>query len=167
MPENPPQDPTFRYDAELAPGYFVIAATVFLRAPGVSPLAKVLYLVLCSYAGAGDTAWPGQERLCRECAVASLTTLHKAQKELEALGLLDVQRRGLNLTNLYTLHKLPVLDSQNMRVKNHSWRQSRIAPAVGKIDSANLESEKRVPPLIQGRKTPEEYNAEYRRRVLG
>jgi len=146
----PADTPTFRYDPDLAPGYYVQAATVFLRAPNVSPLAKVLYLVLCSHAGAGETAFPGQKKLSQECAV-SVGTLHKAQTELEALGLLTVTRRGLTQTNLYHLHKLPVLkaESQTLRIRNRKPRAPRIPPFAHKVESPELESGEGNPPQIQ------------------
>lgn len=142
MPETPP-DPTFRYDAELAPGYFVQAATVFLRAPNVTPLAKVLYLVLCSHAGAGEVTYPGQALLAGECAT-SVSTLHRAQQELVNLGLLEVERRGLTLTNRYYLHKLPVKgpspESSNSRFKKRQNRGPRITPLPHKVESPESES---------------------------
>ncbi len=104
---NPPTPPTLTYDPELGPGYFVQTRSDFLRFPGFSPTAKVLYLVLCSYAGAGVDAWPGQVRLARECGVSE-RTIRYVTSDLVRAGLLTVKQQGLNRPNLYHVHKLPI-----------------------------------------------------------
>lgn len=53
-----PDEPTLRYDPDLAPGYWTPARSDFLRTPAFSPQAKLLYLILCSYAGQAVTPCP-------------------------------------------------------------------------------------------------------------
>jgi len=145
----PDDTPTLRYDPELAPGYWIAARSDFLRTPAFSPQAKMLYLILCSYAGQGVTAWPGKARLAAEmpCGVG---TLDGYIAELERGGLLSVQQRGLNLTNLYHVHKLPTLDRQNLPINTRKIRHPKGAEIAPESDSAELQSAERIVPQIQG-----------------
>jgi hypothetical protein len=169
-----PTDPAaFTADAELRPGYFVQAATRFLRAPNVTPYAKVLYLVLCSYAGAGATAWPGQGRLAQECGCSERMIRKVLTAELVPLGLVEVHQQGLNRTNRYHLHKLPTLDRHSMPIQTGTQRRARTARGAEKVDSGNIESGEgsrpQNPPAFTpapGLRTADEIHAEQRRRRL-
>lgn len=74
----------------------------------LSPTAKALYTVIMTYAS-NDTyaAFPGQDRLGADLGV-SVSTVHRAMKELEKFGALEVERRRNKRTgnfygNRYTL----------------------------------------------------------------
>lgn len=74
----------------------------------LSPTAKALYTVIMTYASNTDhTAFPGQDRLGADLGV-SVSTVHRAMKELEQFGALEVERRrnprtGNFYGNRYTL----------------------------------------------------------------
>src|SRR5690349_4336524 len=108
MPESDPPAEGLTYDPEIGPGYFTQIRSDFLRFPGYSPTMKLCYLVLLSYAGAGATAWPGQVRLARECAVSE-RTIRTVLQDLAGVGLLTIKQQGLNKTNLYHVRKLPLV----------------------------------------------------------
>ncbi len=172
---NPPTPPTLTYDPELGPGYFVQTRSDFLRFPGFSPTAKVLYLVLCSYAGAGADAWPGQVRLAGECGVSE-RTIRDVTSDLVRAGLLTVKQQGLNRPNLYHVHKLPTTfppaspvrptfsqtvptllsvnsnfmnsmkDRQNLPVRSGNNFRSRPAESAGELHPVELHSVKKLTP---------------------
>lgn len=74
----------------------------------LSPTAKALYTVIISYADNDSyLAFPGQELLGSDLGV-SVSTVHRAMKELEKFGALEVERRrnprtGNFYGNRYTL----------------------------------------------------------------
>lgn len=75
---------------------------------GLSPTAKALYTTIMSYANNDERrAFPGQELLGKDLGV-SVSTIHRAMKELEKFGALEVERRrnprtGNFYGNRYTL----------------------------------------------------------------
>jgi hypothetical protein len=141
----PPEDaPTLRYDPEIGPGYFVQTRTDFLRNPAHSPMFTRLYQVLLTYCGAGETAFPGQVRLARECAISE-RSVRNVMDELEAAGLVTVTRRGLNLTNMYYVHKLPLIgelteDRHQMPIKNGTSRRPKTAAVATKKESDQIQT---------------------------
>jgi predicted ArsR family transcriptional regulator len=138
----------FSYDPELGPGYFVQTRTDFLRWPGFSPTFKVLYQVLCSYAGEGARAWPGQETLAEACGV-SPRTIRTVLHELEDAGLVEVTQQGLNRPNLYHVRKLPTLERQNLPhrerqnlpLKTGKARRSGAATVAVEVHSVEIQTE--------------------------
>ena len=64
--------------------------------------AKVVYAKLLSYAWNNDRVFPGQDRMAEELG-SSQQTVSRAIVELENIGYLEIMRRGLGRTNLYTL----------------------------------------------------------------
>jgi hypothetical protein len=98
-----------RYDPEVGPGYFVQIRSDFLRWPHFSPTEKILYLVLLTYAGQNNEAWPGQERLAEDCGVSE-RTIRDVIKQLETDELLTVERPGKGQSNTYWVRKLPILE---------------------------------------------------------
>jgi hypothetical protein len=91
-------------DATLAHG-FVLLPKLILYACNLSRDAKLLYAVLLGYAWQEQRCWPGYTRLCADLD-ASENAVRKWMRELEAVHLLSQRRRGLGLSNLYTLHDL-------------------------------------------------------------
>lgn len=144
----PADTPTLRYDPDLAPGYWTPARSDFLRTPAFSPQAKLLYLILCSYAGQGVTAWPGKARLAAEMP-CGVRTLDGYVAELVRGGLLTVKQRGQGLTNLYYLHRLPTLDRQNPPVLKSKIRRPKGAELAAESDVSESESGERTAPPIQ------------------
>src|SRR5438046_3133629 len=63
---------------------------------------KITFAMFLTYAWNNDRVFPGQERLAKDIGVTrqSVSTFIKA---LEKKGFLTIKRRGLGLTNIYTL----------------------------------------------------------------
>lgn len=65
--------------------------------------ARFLYCHLSRFAWEADSCWPGQDRLAEEIGM-SHRAIRLHTKELEAAGLISIQRRGQGKTNLYFLN---------------------------------------------------------------
>lgn len=65
--------------------------------------AKLAYAMLLKYAWAADACFPGQQTLATDMG-AGERSVRTYLKELEGVGFLEVQQRGLGRTNLYRLH---------------------------------------------------------------
>jgi len=87
----------------ISAGGFTQLPNCVLNDPEISLSAKVIYAKLLSYAWFNDLVFPGQERMAVEIGAGKRTVV-RAIAELEKVGYLDVQRRGLGLTNRYILH---------------------------------------------------------------
>lgn len=88
-------------DAGLAAGFTMVPNFV-LRAPGLSPGAKLVYGLLLSYAWQDGACFPGQERLAGDAGVSD-RTVRAYLGELKDAGLVRVEQRGLGKTAVYTL----------------------------------------------------------------
>ena len=84
-------------------GGFTQVPNFILKNPEISVGAKVAYAMFLSYAWHNDSCFPGQDRLAEDMG---LTRVRVTQliAELEAAGMVTVQRRGQGKTNLYTIH---------------------------------------------------------------
>jgi len=153
MMNKPPAD-GFTYDPEVGPDWWTMAPTRLLRARGLSPTAKLLYLVLCSYAMQKTEAWPGQERLAADCDVTR-PTLRAALYDLISVALVSQQRRGQGQTNLYHLHRVPgeasgaaggnlafSPDGKNLSNKNVTIRSSKRQESIPKEEAVKEEADK-------------------------
>ena len=112
-------------DETLAAGFTQIPNQV-LRRSDLQPGAKLTYMVLLSYAWQKNHAYPGQDSLARDMGVSERSVITYL-KQLQDSGLITVRRRGLGLTNVYILHRLPrsenfadqeVQDSTVLEVQN-------------------------------------------------
>ena len=84
-------------------GYTLVPNFVFQNNL-ITGKAKLVYAMLLSYAwGDKDAAFPGQERLAKDCGI-STRTVWTAIRELEEIGFITVLRRGQGRTNKYFLH---------------------------------------------------------------
>ena len=91
-------------DSGLSQGdYFAQVPESVLRDEALSCYAKTLYGVLLTYPE--DSTFPGQERLAKQVGCCP-KTVSKAIKELVAVGLVVVTRRGQGKTNLYKVKRL-------------------------------------------------------------
>jgi hypothetical protein len=101
LPPGPDQaDP-----APAPAGGFTTVATAVVRGGGLglSTAAKLLYVVLRSYAAPDGTCFPGYERLRADVGCGA-NQLARAVRELEAAGLVARRRRGQGRTTRYTVH---------------------------------------------------------------
>lgn len=99
-------------DETLRQGFTQIP-NVLLRRPDLTVGAKLTYMVLLSYAWQQDSCFPGQLRMAADMGVSD-RSVRTYLGELIAKGLLDVRRRGLGLTNLYLLKRIPLNGTGNV-----------------------------------------------------
>jgi helix-turn-helix protein len=74
-----------------------------LRNPAISIGAKTVYSLFISYAWHNNFCFPGQETLAKAIGM-SVGSVNAFIKELEAVGLIEIERRGQGRTNLYTIN---------------------------------------------------------------
>jgi Helix-turn-helix domain len=74
-----------------------------LRNPGISIGAKTVYSLFISYAWHNNRCFPGQETLAKAIGM-SVGSVNAFIKELEAIGLIEIERRGQGRTNFYTIN---------------------------------------------------------------
>jgi len=84
-------------------GGFTQVPNFILKNADLSSNAKVAYTLLLSYAWHNDRVFPGQERMAEDMGL-SQQSVSRAILELQEIGYLEIQRRGLGLTNVYVLH---------------------------------------------------------------
>lgn len=86
----------------ISAGGFTQVPNFILKNSDLSSNAKVAYSLLLSYAWHNDRVFPGQERMAQDMGM-SQQSVSRAIVELERVGYLEIQRRGLGLTNIYVL----------------------------------------------------------------
>ena len=84
-------------------GGFTQVPNFILRDSKISVGAKVAYAMFLSYAWHNDSCFPGQDRLAEDMGMTR-PRVTQLINELEAAGLVTVQRRGQGKTNLYVIH---------------------------------------------------------------
>jgi hypothetical protein len=83
-------------------GFTMVPNTV-LEAEHLTPGAKLAFALLMKFGRDKGSAYPGQKRMS-EAVGCTEKTLRIYLDELKSVGLVEVQRRGQGLTNLYVLH---------------------------------------------------------------
>jgi len=96
-------------------GYFVQVPVELLKQESLSPAALKLYLILLSYTGKGEFAWPGQERLAKDMGLSD-RRVRSLIDELEENKLLVVSRRP-SKTNLYQLYRFKLKSMQEVGIE--------------------------------------------------
>lgn len=92
------------HDNVFSDGYGIIAQKV-MRHHTISRDARLLYSYLCSFAGAGDTAFPATKTILFELGF-SPKTFYKYRDELAAFGLVQVETRNTR-HGRQTVYRLP------------------------------------------------------------
>jgi biotin operon repressor len=92
-----------QYFDPVSRGGFTQVPNFILKEPNLSVGAKLTYAMFLSYAWNNDSCFPGQERLGEDIGM-SRPSVSAFVAELEAAGLVTVQRRGQGRTNIYTIH---------------------------------------------------------------
>jgi hypothetical protein len=118
------QQSNFSFDKELS-GYFVQVPVELLKENICSPVALKLYLVLLSYCGKGDKAWPGQSRLAQDMGLSE-RRVRDILGELERVKLLSILPRT-GTSNVYHLHCLVSQSKANEQAEK--FRGERKYPA--------------------------------------
>lgn len=88
---------------QLRRGYGPIYRYITRCGDALSTNAKLVLLNILERAGENTNAWPTQQTMCDDLAIAE-RTVRNATGELVAIGLVSTQRRGLGLSNVYTVH---------------------------------------------------------------
>jgi len=86
----------------ISAGGFTQVPNHLLNSKGLSPIAKLVYAKLLSYAWHNNLVFPGQETMAEDIG-SSKSSVNRGIQELEEKGWLSVQRRGQGKTNLYVL----------------------------------------------------------------
>ena len=81
-------------------GGFTQVPNLLLNSKDLSPIAKLAYAKLLSYAWHNNLVFPGQETMADDIG-SSKSTVNRGIQELEEKGWLNIQRRGQGKTNLY------------------------------------------------------------------
>src|SRR5207247_10609249 len=74
-----------------------------LRNPDISIGAKTVYSLFISYAWHNNFCFPGQETLAKAIGM-SVGSVNAFIKELEAIGLIEIERRGQGRTDFYKIN---------------------------------------------------------------
>lgn len=105
----------------MAQGYGIVPK-VTMRDTRLSIESKAIYAYLCSFAGAGNTAFPSRELICHELNI-SINRFNKYKNELVAKGYITIKRERLEngfSKNIYTLiHNVGI---QNVDIGNEDIR---------------------------------------------
>lgn len=92
-----------------AGGYGLICKVV-MRDKALPVISKAIYAYLCSYTGAGLTAWPGRRTACEDLGI-NKDTWTKYIKPLKEQDYIRITRRsngkGVFTSNLYTVVTSP------------------------------------------------------------
>jgi hypothetical protein len=133
LPPDPVQDARDDQAVRPPPGAgarFTLVPTAVVQGHGLglSALAKLLYVVLRSYADPEGACFPGYARLQDDvgCGINQLT---RAMRELEGAGLLTRRRRGQGKPTLYTVHAPPT-SAVREPGQFHRWSESRLTAGV-------------------------------------
>ncbi|MGG5372836.1 conserved phage C-terminal domain-containing protein [Enterococcus sp. AZ196] len=97
---------SIKQESLLSMGYGMIPKLV-MKDPNLSAEAKAIYAYLCSYCGAGDTAFPSTELMCHDLAISE-KRLQRHMKQLKESNYVHIERkRTVNgfSNNIYTLPK--------------------------------------------------------------
>ena len=135
----------------------------------VSAQAKLLYARLAQYAGKKGYAWPTQETLAHATGLPG-RTLQRHLQELEGYGLVEIERRGLNLPNVYYflehewmgLNDAPIPDAPEWPIKIRQFGVSRsaklayqdappVAYPIKEEENHRKDSIEKTPPLSPSR----------------
>src|SRR5215218_2027927 len=81
---------------------FTQVPNFILKNPDLTVGEKITFAMFLTYAWNNDKVFPGQERLAKDIGVTRMS-VSTFIKGLEKKGFLTIKRRGLGLTNIYTL----------------------------------------------------------------
>lgn len=93
-----------------AKGYGIIPKIV-MQDPRLTISAKAIYAYMCSFAGAGTTAFPCVEKICKDLGIKDVHTFLRHRNMLVNCGYLKIERKrvnGLFDKNVYTIIDKPI-----------------------------------------------------------
>ncbi len=95
---------------------FTIVPNLLFAIKGLSHGARLTYVLLLKYAWREGSCYPGIERMAEELEVERKSVI-RYTRELARRGLITVKRRGLALTNVYYINRLPSDLSENGEIE--------------------------------------------------
>lgn len=119
----------------LSKGYGIIPKLV-MKDLKISAEAKAIYAYICSYCGAGDTAFPSVELICHDLGISE-KRYQRHIKQLKENGYVIVTRNRIKSgfsNNIYTLPKTVAV--QNVPVQN-------VPTNINSLNNNNLNSNKK------------------------
>jgi hypothetical protein len=145
---------TLVFEQEQEGGYFVQVPVELLKSDICSPTALKLYLVLLSYCGRGETAFPGQARLARDMGLSE-RRVRIVLGELQEVELLSVAHRA-GKTNIYRLHRFRLRgqtattpeEKLPTKRKKDSAHGRNITSAESHVESHLKESDSNMPEKV-------------------
>ena len=129
----------FKQEDLLSLGYGMIPKLV-MKDRGLTVEAKAIYAYLCSYCGAGDTAFPSIKLMCHDLGISE-RRFHRHMKQLrDSNYVLATRERTDNgfSNNIYTLPKFvqeQIVTDENVHVQN-----VRLRSVPTNINSSNINS---------------------------
>lgn len=120
-------------DETLRAGFTQIP-NLILRRTDIQPGAKLTYMVLLSYAWDTNDCYPSQDLLAAAMGVSERSVITYL-KQLVETKLITIIRRGLGLTNIYVIHRIP--------------GSAKFSLPPGSEKSAPLEVQKTAVPEVQ------------------
>jgi hypothetical protein len=140
---------------------FGIIPKLAMQDRSISPVAKAIYAYLNSYAGGGDTCFPGKKKMCYDLVI-SKDTLNKHLRSLIDNGYISVEQKkdkGKFSHNVYTilgevLPKPKFSDTENTVTENTVDDNSvseEVAPNIIKsnINKDNINRGNKINPINQ------------------
>ncbi len=106
---QPLKKQSIRFADESKRSGFVNAPNSLIKSPYLSIGAKMVYLLLHSYAWDGDKCYPGHNKIAAELGFKSPKTVRKYLNELRNYMLIDWQGKSELNTNLYEIKEIPAI----------------------------------------------------------
>jgi hypothetical protein len=114
-----------------AKGYGIIPKIV-MQDSRLTIQAKAIYAYFCSFAGAGDTAFPSVRKIMFDLGMKDIDSFRKHRKLLENCGYIKVEQlvnNGIFSSNIYTIISNP----EPTTVDNTEDSPIRVLPVTGEI----------------------------------
>lgn len=121
---------------------FGFIAKIPMRDPNLTPEAKAIYAYICSFAGAGGTAFPGIELMLKELKM-SKDRFYKHRKLLEAHGYIEItsekNEENKFTRNIYKIVTMPVFNQEKFndytsRIEKEKQRNNQPCPENQETD---------------------------------
>lgn len=86
-------------------GGFFIGSNDVVRNPLLSPQAKAVYALLCSYCGQDEVCWPSEETIAKQmgCTVRTVNTYLRELKEHKIVNYFPRGVDGVRTKNVYLI----------------------------------------------------------------
>jgi hypothetical protein len=125
-------------DNPVVRGGFTQVPNFILKDSELSLGSRLTYAMFLSYAWHNDSCFPGQERLAVDMGM-SRSRVTTFIGELEKAGLVEIQRRGLGKTNIYTIQfRVEAKVTPKTNVQMSAGRHLDVRPSTPGSQPANF-----------------------------